>query len=107
MIIFKYREIISSCLYETHITSIYGSKARKNIYQRTLSVFNRYRDVVPEDLSEEDIRKIFFIYLKAFLLEQKTGELYHVDHIKSLSHWGLHIPSNLQVLPAKENLQKG
>lgn len=46
-------------------------------------------------------------YLLAKELQEKTGNLYHVDHIWPVSKGGPHLPWNLQVLPAVENLQKG
>ncbi len=40
-------------------------------------------------------------------LESETGVTHHIDHIKPLCEGGLHVPENLQVIPAKVNLLKG
>lgn len=53
-----------------------------------------------------DLKKIREIYQEA----QKLGPAYHVDHIIPLNGdlvSGLHVPENLQIIPAKENLLKG
>lgn len=57
-----------------------------------------------------DRRKISDIYEKSVQMEKQTGVKHHVDHIIQLVNdkiCGLHIPINLQVIPASDNLRKG
>lgn len=57
-----------------------------------------------------DLEAIRRIYKEAKELCEKTGEEYHVDHIiplKSKIVCGLHVPENLRIIPASENLSKG
>lgn len=50
-----------------------------------------------------------FFYLQAQTLREVLGENYHVDHIvplKGKTVCGLHCETNLQILPAAENIRK-
>lgn len=63
----------------------------------------------PPWLSEEHKKQIDGVYWLAQDLRSVTGEAYHVDHItplKGKNVCGLHVPWNLQVLPADINLSK-
>ena len=64
----------------------------------------------PKWLTEKQHADINGFYPIAKRLEAKTGEKYHVDHIVPLQGefvCGLHVPWNLQVLPANLNIAKG
>lgn len=64
----------------------------------------------PSWLTKEQLSQIEAIYWLARLQYELTDEKYHVDHIvplKGKTVCGLHVPWNLQVLPAKENISKG
>jgi hypothetical protein len=76
---------------------------------------NRLRKVlktasaVPNWLTEKHKKEIRKIYIHAADCRAVTGEDYHVDHIVPLKGdtiCGLHVPWNLQVLPADVNISK-
>jgi hypothetical protein len=63
----------------------------------------------PDWLTKEDIQQMEQFYTQAQKLKSVTGQEYHVDHIVPLQGenvCGLHVPWNLQVIPAKENISK-
>lgn len=64
----------------------------------------------PSWLTKEQYNEIKLIYKKAKLLTIETGVIHHVDHIIPLQGKtvrGLHVPWNLQILEASENIRKG
>lgn len=77
---------------------IYNVKRRHGIQQAT-----------PPWINKDDINSIVDVYKKSVQLTMVTGVLHHVDHIIPISSkivCGLHVPWNLQAIPATDNLQK-
>jgi hypothetical protein len=63
----------------------------------------------PKWLSYQQIKEINEFYTLAKTLNKQSGINYHVDHIVPLNGTnicGLHVPWNLQILTANENLHK-
>lgn len=63
----------------------------------------------PSWLTEEQLEEILNIYKFRQKISDETEVLHHVDHIVPLQGetvCGLHVPWNLQVIPASENLSK-
>ena len=68
------------------------------------------RQATPKWITAKHKMQIRHIYDQAKDCEVVSGEKYHVDHIVPLKHplvCGLHVPWNLQVLPAYMNDAKG
>jgi len=66
-------------------------------------------NATPKWLTQPQLRQIEAFYTSAHGLTKQTGIMYHVDHIHPLhgkGFNGLHVPWNLQVIPAVENQQK-
>lgn len=65
---------------------------------------------IPKWLTDEDHLKINCIYSICKMLNKYGNERYEVDHIVPLrgkTVWGLHVPSNLRILPQRLNRSKG
>lgn len=65
----------------------------------------RRRKQAPQ-LSPEDRGLVLEIYRLRRRVSRCTGIAFHVDHIFPIAKGGLHVPSNLRVIPALENLRK-
>lgn len=65
---------------------------------------------MPKWLTKEDRQTMTAIYTESRRLTKATGVVHHVDHIVPLrgkNVCGLHVPWNLQIIPANDNLKKG
>lgn len=63
----------------------------------------------PDWLTEDHLLEIEDLYLLSVTLKEETGVAHHVDHIVPLQGElvsGLHVPWNLQVITARENMEK-
>jgi hypothetical protein len=64
----------------------------------------------PSWLSKHDKLHIKCLYQVAAMRTRESGYVWHVDHVIPLQGenvCGLHVPSNLQVIPAYDNVSKG
>lgn len=67
------------------------------------------KSATPPWLTEQHLQDIRDVYTHAKECGLLTGDSYHVDHIvpiKGKTVCGLHVPWNLQVLPAEVNISK-
>lgn len=84
-----------------------NNKGRVNFLNSTRYASKLER--TPKWLTEEDLTHINCLYQLAAMRTRESGYVWHVDHIiplngKTVS--GLHVPSNLRVIPAVDNLRK-
>lgn len=104
----QWREVNKDRVADTKKQWVENNRGKKNasLSKRHAAKLNRS----PIWLSEDDLWVIEEAYNLAKIRQQATGIVWHVDHIvplqgKSVS--GLHVPWNLQVIPAVENMSKG
>ena len=67
-------------------------------------------NAIPRWITSDDMELITFIYDICVETSKERGVKYHVDHIIPLQGkqvCGLHVPSNLRIITATENLKKG
>jgi hypothetical protein len=86
--------------YKDHpgMRAFYSSTRKKHIYQAT-----------PSWLTEFDYTQIKCIYQVCSLRNNESDDSWHVDHvvpIRGKTVCGLHVPWNLRVITAKENMTK-
>jgi hypothetical protein len=75
-----------------------NAKRRANTKNRT-----------PVWLTEFDRLKMKCYYQVAAMRSRESGQKWHIDHIIPLQGenvCGLHVPNNLQIIPAIENMRK-
>ena len=81
-----------------------AAKVARTIFRRLAKIQR-----TPLWLTDIDHERIGNEYKLAAILTKVTGSPWHVDHIIPLQGKmvsGLHVPSNLRVLPATENIRK-
>ena len=83
------------------------NKAKRAFLERKRQVSKKNR--TPSWLTSFDLLKMECLYQVAAMRTRESGFMWHVDHVvplqgKTVS--GLHVPWNLQVIPANENLRK-
>jgi len=87
----------------------YAKSNRDIINSRTAKIRAKKLQATPPWLTEKHLSDIVTYYTQSKTLEKATGIKYHVDHIVPLQGknvCGLHVPWNLQVLTAPENIAK-
>ena len=88
----------------------WAQRNKAKICRNTVAYKNRKSKAQPSWLSAIQLAKIAEMYDVALAKTTQTGIVHHVDHIyplKGLEGCGLHVPWNLQVIPAFENISKG
>jgi len=88
--------------------SLPSRKASNRVWQSRRKE-KKNKNNTPSWLTSKDKKRIADIYLHMRDCRAVTGEEYHVDHIIPLNGdiiCGLHVPWNLQVLPADVNMGK-
>jgi hypothetical protein len=88
----------------------YNKENKDKINNNTAKYRASKVNATPNWLTKEQNNEIQNKYTESKKLTEQTGILHHVDHIIPLQGEnisGLHVPWNLQVVTAKENLQKG
>lgn len=89
--------------------SVYQKRNKGKVNARTAQRHAAKMRRKPQWLSKEEKIKIQCYYQVASMRTKESGFPWHVDHIVPLqgqSVSGLHVPWNLQVIPARENIRK-
>lgn len=122
----KYKASCKSCQSLIVLEAYYSNRAKKIDYQKKLNKqrIKEYRhrksaqaskeraikkNATPLWFSLDDAKQIRDIFKQREQLTKQTGIDHHVDHIIPLNGTtvcGLHVPWNLRIIPAIENLSK-
>lgn len=93
-----------------HATNLWYSKNRATAISLAIAKRNAKIRRTPKWLTVAQSESMAAIYSMSKWLSEVVGRKYHVDHIIPLQGKlvsGLHVPWNLQVIPAANNLSKG
>lgn len=102
-----YREAHKDKRSDYHADWIEANRGHVNAYNTFRHAAKKER--TPPWLSDFDLLKIKCLYQVAAMRSRESGQKWHVDHIVPLQGdivSGLHVPDNLRVVPAIENLRK-
>ena len=97
--------------WEHHLENCKNWRDNNKAHKNSLTAKRRAarHDATPPWLTPEQVVEMKLVYIKAKELEKLDGIKRHVDHIIPLqgdSVCGLHVPWNLQILTAVENIAK-
>jgi hypothetical protein len=95
--------------FERKLVNEWKLKNRHSVYATNAKRRGQLLNATPKWFNKHHNKQIKELFICAEMFTLFTGEKYHVDHIiplcgKNIN--GLHVPWNLQVIPAKENLKK-
>jgi hypothetical protein len=102
-----YRRRLGPSWYERQARWVQNNRAK--FYEMLARRYASKKNGTPLWLTTEDRARIVAVYEDAVARSATEGTKYHVDHIIPLrgrAVCGLHVPWNLQVLPARENMRK-
>ena len=91
--------------YHKERTAAYRKQNKDDFARRSAERRAKLKGQSPK-LSKSQKLWVKAIYKRAQLLTQLTGIIHHVDHWWPISKGGLHVPWNLYVIPAEDNLRK-
>ena len=115
----RYRESSLATAKQYYQDNIEERKAKQRLWSKTNrgtanALSKRYKlkkvNATPKWLTPEQIYNMQCTYKVAAQLSETSSQKWHVDHIvpiRGKDVCGLHVPWNLQLLPAKMNMQKG
>ena len=96
---------------QSHLDALTRYRAKNKAIRAKLQMARKSSKLkrTPAWLTDSDVDRIKCLYQLAAMRNRESGQSWHVDHIIPLQGEfvsGLHVPSNLRVIPALENMRK-